>query len=154
MRASRMISFLLAGNYKLLLLLAPYILYCCSIEVDTKISLAQTTNPPSFKLTGTGSSPMLILSGPYLDTNDLSTKKQLWELKAFGPTAEKPLWQLPEIVYGTVPEGFVQKSPENSPPMKLEENKIYCLLVHVYGAKAGHMCFTVKEGRAVEIKPN
>lgn len=154
MRASKKKCSLVAESYKWLLLLAPCILSCCSIELDTKISLSKTTNPPSFKLSGTGSGPMVIMSGPYSDINDPSTGKQIWELKAIGTAAEKPLWQLPEIIYGTVPEGFVQKSPENSPPVKLEEKKIYCLFVHVYGAKAGHMCFAVKEGQVTEVKTN
>lgn len=126
------------------------ILTSCKLELDTKISLVDTHNPPSFKLSGTGSGPIFLMGGPYSRVDGVGPGTRLWELTATPEIAGQPVWRLPEITYGKVPSGFVQRFPEGQ-AASLEEGKYYCIFVHVHGARAGRLCFTIREGKALKV---
>ncbi len=148
-------KYLLATRQIFLLCLALSIITTsCSIELDTKVTLTDANLPPSFKLSGTGSSPIFLMGGPFSDIHDTTQGLRLWEIVAGQEINEQPVWQLPQITYGKIPNGFVQRYPEQGTPPPLEEGKYYFIFVHVNGARPGKMCLTIRDNKAVEIERN
>jgi hypothetical protein len=124
----------------------------CKVEIDTKIMLDGKNNPPKFKMSGTGTTPIFMVGGPYPSKNDSSAELRLWEITTDQSLASTPIWRLDHITYGALPTGFIQNLPKEGQPKPLEVGKRYCIFTHVYGARPGYMCFEIKNNIAIEAE--
>ena len=71
----------------------------------------------------------------------------LWQVWAEGDNSG----HVPEITYGKVPPGFIQKVPQSGEPPALVEGKVY----DAYGPPTlvpeTYVRFTIRDGRAVRL---
>jgi hypothetical protein len=75
----------------------------------------------------------------------------MWEIR---PTDENLISKLPAITYGVVPPGFKQIIPAAGAPPPLVEGKIYNAGGPAFEANGGSICFTIKDGRPLELGEN
>jgi hypothetical protein len=147
-------------NSQLAFALVIFIVLGCThaaCERDTTISLADKQNPPTFSLKGNGTLNFFWVSEvdaqqPIPKDEKLMNGKDriIWEI---WPTnvPSTSIYDLPEIVYGKIPNGFTQKVPVQVEPPPLIEGKIYEAGGPSSGANMEIFRFTIKDGKAVEL---
>ena len=72
----------------------------------------------------------------------------VWAFKS-RQRSEHKTW--PSIVYGQLPNEFVQTFPKQGNPLPLVEGKIYGVHATIYGTSGDNVWFIVKEGKASRI---
>src|SRR6185436_8006830 len=91
-------------------------------EQDMTITISQA-NPPSFKLSGSGSLIFFSVFEPVQGRRPTIDDPKMWEIR---PISENRIPKLPPITYGIVPEGFRQITPsDGASPPPLVEGKVY-----------------------------
>jgi len=139
------------GTFRLALL-SVLIFYLAACEVDTRISLADARNPPTFELSGNGSLILFLVVGPYSSAEEVDSKRgvqAIWEISP-GEHAGESVGNLPPITYGSLPPGFRQKTPSSGAPPPLEEGKFYSIGAPSIGANFRGICFTVEGGEVIK----
>lgn len=147
-------------NSKFALLLFISVVVGCThaaCERDTTVSFIDDNNPPTFKLDGNGTLNFFWVSEvdarqPIPENVRLINDKdrmiwQIWPAKV----PSTAIHDLPQISYGKVPAGFVQKIPEQGEPPTLVEGKIYEAGGPSSSANMEVFRFTIKNGKAVAL---
>ncbi len=117
-------------------------------EKGMTIAVIKDSNPPSFKLSGSGRLFFFSVS-ELSDVNAASNKSSaIWEIR---PKDEDLISKLPEITYGVVPEGFSQIVPKTGAPPPLAEEKSYQAGGPGLEADGGWIRFTIKAGKTVVL---
>lgn len=125
--------------------------YLCGLvacERDMRIAVTNDSNPPSFKLSGSGRLFFFSVSEVSPEKPSSINDPALWEIR---PTAEDRISKLPEITYGVVPPGFNQTAPKSGTPAPLVEGKFYEAGGPGLEANGGSIRFTIKDGKAVLV---
>lgn len=126
-------------------------------ERNTVVSFADDGNPPTFNLDGNGTLNFFWVSevdAPQPIPEDVrlmnGKDRMIWEI---WPTnvPSTSIYDLPEIVYGKIPNGFTQKVPVEGEPPPLIEGKIYEAGGPSSGANMEIFRFTIRNGKAVEL---
>jgi hypothetical protein len=140
-------------------------------EIDTRIRVTGQ-NSPQFTFSGTGLLAQLYVSGPFtlneakllVRGDKLLTKEErlkidqaiggnrlLWQLD---PGRRRMIADLPAIIYGNVPAGFIQRyPPDNAAPLPLREGYYYTVYAPSYNANDRITRFIFRNGKAVEVSP-
>ena len=134
-------------------LAAAMIAVACAQEPDLNIFLEKKT-PPSFSFSGRSLAAdfevlELPLTKPLSKTNPFSfTGKTIWKISA--PEKIKGA-KWPSVTYGDVPNGFSQTIPDQGPPPKLAEDKLY--VARIVGDKDAQtaLFFEIRNGRPVNV---
>lgn len=100
-----------------------------------------TEAPPTFSLSGNGALLSFEVKGKSGPT--------LW--KIYGPKNHSSLQEITPIKYGEVPPGCTQSIPTNLPPPPLIEGEIYNAVGIVTDSEAGHVQFTIRDGKVTKI---
>ena len=138
------------GSISKIVVVAAFAYLCAAVacERDMRIALTNDSNPPSFKLSGSGRlfffSVSEVSPGKPSSINDAA----MWEVR---PTAEDRISKLTEITYGVVPPGFSQTAPKIGTPPPLLEGKFYEAGGPGLEANGGSIRFTIKGGKAVVV---
>src|SRR5689334_1371182 len=104
-----------------------FILFSIACEVPTKLTF-KGGNPPQFKMTGSGSLALFRIEGSkkQRDVPDAGARYLYWEIL---PKSEyeygRAINDVGTITYGEVPEGYIQKYPEQGEPPALIEGERY-----------------------------
>src|SRR5258708_27092691 len=144
------------GPFSIAIRLLALSLLSCSLgacEVDTRVSLSDTKNPPTFRLSGSGELGEFIVVGPFASVEDLySYSPDVHEIWKIGPLRYGGIFvdNWPPITYGVGPNGFKQDTPASGSPQSLEEGKFYSVTAPSRSAGFRRLCFKVE--RAVIIK--
>ena len=104
------------------------------------IVLTKDSNPPSFKLSGSGQLVFLAVSEVIPGKTPSIDDPVMWKIK---PVNDRLISQLPEVTYGSVPPGFTQTAPASGVPQPLLEGKIYEMGGPAYYADGGSIRFTI-----------
>jgi hypothetical protein len=115
-------------------------------ERDMTIALTKKTNPPSFKLDGSGRLFFFSVSEVSPGKPSSADDPPIWEIR---PTSEDRISSLPEITYGVVPPGFTQTVPKTATPAPLVEGELYEAGGPGLEANGGAIRFIIKDGNAV-----
>jgi hypothetical protein len=117
-----------------------------SCEIDTKLRIAGG-NPPQFVMAGSGVLGRLVVRGPtalrHVEGPDSSA---YWHIEIEGRSVPS-VWRLSPIIYGKVPEGYVQKYPEHGEAIPLNENEIYYVQVDTSEANGTSKHFVIRQGK-------
>jgi hypothetical protein len=136
-----------------LLLLSVASCFVGACEVDTRVSISEPKNPPTFKLSGSGRLSELIVVGPFASVEDLDSYKSdvhaIWKISPLRYD-ELSVRSVPPITYGVVPQGFTQGKPSSGSPPPLDEGKFYRVTAPSTSAGFRALCFKVE--RALAIK--
>lgn len=117
-------------------------------EKGMTITVTKDSNPPSFKLSGSGRLFFFSVS-EISDVNAASSKgSAIWEIR---PKDEDLISRLPEITYGVAPAGFNQTVPKVGAPPPLAEGKTYQAGGPGLEADGGWIRFTIKDGKTVVL---
>ena len=106
--------------------------------------------PPSFKFEGQGATPFLVVYElSSAEPQDNSEGKVIWDIRPNDLAhARVPLGP---IRYGTVPEGFTQKIPQEGAPPALQEGKTYQAGGPPIEMPDGFLRFMIRNGKAVRL---
>lgn len=132
-----------------------HLIGACTFEESTKVSVDDNV-PPTFKLYGSGHQISFVVSEIPRENQvasayrDPSKNINLWEIVPNEGTPDIA-WEWPPIIYGRVPSGFRQKTPESGTAQQLVEGKVYAAGGPAYGANGGEIWFTVKDGKSIEM---
>jgi hypothetical protein len=136
-----------------LLVLSAASCFLGACEVDTRVSISEPKNPPTFKLSGSGRLAELIVVGPFASAEDLDSYKPdvhaIWKISPLRYD-ELPVRRVPPITYGVVPQGFTQGKPASGPPPPLEEGKFYRVTAPSTSAGFRALCFKVEHAVAIK----
>jgi hypothetical protein len=97
----------------------------------TGATIQEKTNPPTFRLLGSGQRTHLVVYGPYPDQRSLSRNfsiPAIWSVTTVGAAMSTPTQDLPLIQYGTEPAGFGRYSV-STPAPALELGRYYKMVV-------------------------
>ena len=144
MRTNRDDSFIRRTVFVALTLIASASFLAC--ERDMTIVLTKESNPPSFKLSGSGRLIFFSVSEVARGKPSSIDDPAIWEIR---PTDENLISKLPEITYGVVPANFEQTIPKNGTPPSLVEGKLYEAGGPAFNANGGSIRFTIKGGKAI-----
>lgn len=132
--------------------------FMAACEIDMSVAV-EGKNLPIFKLSGSGNLHFFIVSEvspenlkqlPIGRNSDGDTI--LWEIWPTNLSFEQTrIWKLPFIIYGKIPEGFVQKIPVNGEPPALVEGKMYSAGGLAANANGGFVLFTILKGEIVVV---
>ena len=125
-----------------------FLLGVAACERPMTIAVTKDTNPPSFKLSGSGGLVFLVVSEVLPNKTPSLDDPLLWKIR---PTEENLISELPEITYGVVPPGFEQTAPTSGPPQPLLEGRLYELGGPAYDTDGGAIRFTIKNGKAIVV---
>jgi hypothetical protein len=120
-----------------------------SCERDMTLTL-DAANPPTFKLSGSGRLIFFKVSEPVQGRLSKIDDPAMWEIR---PTDDNQISKLPAITYGVLPAGFRQLTPIAGVPPPLVEGKVYEAGGPAFNANGGTIRFTIKDGKAMEIRP-
>jgi hypothetical protein len=112
------------------------------------IAVTKDSNPPSFKLSGSGRLFFFSISEAGDANATTSQSSPMWQIR---PKDEDRISRLSEITYGVTPADFTQTVPKAGAPPPLAEGKTYEAGGPGLEADGGWIRFTVKAGRAVII---
>ena len=134
------------------LFLAVFLVSALGCEIDTRVSISDAHNPPTFKLSGNGILVTLFVYGPEPSVDgfhkSINGIKPIWKIDA--ATSSQNIRNLPLIKYGETPADFVQVAPKEGPPPPIIEGQYY-MLVPVSGNANWHsICFIVSGGKTQE----
>lgn len=135
----------------LLLSMFPCGLGAC--EVDTRVSIFEPRNPPTFRLSGSGRLGEFIVVGPFASVEDLdSFKRDVREIWKIAPLryGELLVRKIPPITYDVVPDGFTQDKPASGSPPPLEEGKFYSVTAPSTSAGFRRLCFKVEQAVTIQ----
>jgi len=122
--------------------------------------LVEEQMPVTFKLSGSGYLHFFAVWEVSVENQsrirsqrDAGKNRLLWKLSPDSLTeSQKVVSRLPPITYGSIPQGFVQKEPQEGAPAELVEGKIYEAGGPAYDANGGFVWFTIKGARVVKIE--
>ena len=117
-------------------------------EKGMSIALTKDSNPPSFKLSGSGRLFFFSVSEVPDATTASSAGSAIWEIR---PNEEDLIAKLPEITYGVAPAAFSQTVPKTGAPPLLAEGTTYQAGGPGLDADGGWIRFTIKAGKTVVI---
>jgi hypothetical protein len=127
--------------------------FLCTCERDTRIVI-KGSQRPRFILTGSGRLSYLRVHGPKVREGAGETAHILWEIVANNPSHYgSTLREIGTVVYGEVPNGYVQTLPEAGMPPELTENENYDVWVITDGANGAKQQFEIRNGRVFVIGP-
>ncbi len=119
-------------------------------EIDTRVTM-DGKNPPSFRVSGSGGIYFLRVVDVTECKGSLLDCPTIWQIDPFG--GQVSIADLPQIVYGRVPEGFHQTIPTNDAlAPALVEGKKYTVYTPTYNANGGGVRFMISAGRSVELR--
>lgn len=137
----------------LLIAVLQCIICACNMESDTKIEVVANTNPPVFKLKGSGNITRFVIYGPlvgkYANEED---RPVLWKIFPDGSSTSKPISGLAPIKYSEVPSGWTQYTPKNEQPLPFVDGAIYRVVANVNSANSGYIDITVRDGKVFLIR--
>ena len=143
----------LSDRLLLLMLICLFVVSAC--EVDTKIT-TDDKNPPAFKLSGSGNLERFVVMEVPPDNQTQTTQREsdrnilLWEIRP--PNNDDAIRRMPQITYGNVPSGFVQKFPSGgSAPPPLVAGKIYEVGCTAYNANGTQIWIRIENNRTVQV---
>ena len=117
-------------------------------EKGMTIAVVKDSNPPTFKLSGSGRLFFFSVS-ELSDVNAASSESStIWEIR---PKDEDLISKLPEITYGVAPADFSQTVPKTGAPPPLAEGKTYQAGGPGLEADGGWIRFTIKAGKTVVL---
>jgi hypothetical protein len=124
-------------------------------EKDTRVSIIDINNPPTFKLSGSGILMRFIVSGPYSRLEELEhtatgNTSETWEISPTG-YAGKEASKLPTVNYGVLPPGFTQITPKEGSPLQLKEDMYYAIALPSISANYRRLCFTIQSNKAIKV---
>jgi len=122
-------------------------------ERDTRVSISQSSNPPTFVLSGNGFLQDFIISGPFSNLEETNQPvkgegRVAWKLHS---KEHRRVYELSPIAYGNVPVWATQTIPEQGAPKPLEEGKIYLAWGRLEEANFRVFCFTMKTGQVIKV---
>jgi len=139
----RKIVELLSGAFCLLVL--------ASCEVSTSVIVS---GGPSFSFDGSGRLVSFIVYGPrpgHRIATPLDAKSVMWSIQpASGSPHGIPVVGL-DLVYGKVPEGYVQAFPSSAPALPLADGHVYAFAAETTGASGIDGFFYMDRGTPVRI---
>jgi hypothetical protein len=142
------ISSKLLGN----LILIFVVIFFQSCEDHTKLTI-EGGNPPSFVLSGSGDLISIRVRGPHKQREgDGEAASLYWEIKYENIDAARPVEDIGRIVYGKIPNGYIQKLPENGAPPPLKEGERYNIRVSTLDANGADKFFEIIDGKPVEVQ--
>jgi hypothetical protein len=122
-------------------------------EVDTKVKLKEGATPPTFHITGNGTSPIFLVFGPYEgDYGKDGNPTPLWEIDPKPEVQGMEVSKYSPFIYGQIPSGYVRRNPKDDRIPGLLEGKEYHFYVHVNGANGEGICFRIHGGKAVRCR--
>jgi hypothetical protein len=131
----------------------------CGSEPETAIHVKMDgAIPPSFSFSGPWwASEFKVLEMPPRERNqfrghDFAKDKMMWSIIDPDPPPKASQW--PRITYGVIPERFRQEVPASGKPEQLLEGKIYSAQAVDNIGNGGLIYFTIRDGRATELKPS
>jgi hypothetical protein len=136
-----------------LLLLSTLICSLTTCEIDTRISIADSKNPPTFDLSGNGRLLRFVVYGPFVKLEDMDLPSStpggriIWEISRSADDRDP---SFPQITYGTVPPRFIQLQPAAGTPPPLEERRFYAIGAPSMNAGFKRLCVTVDSGKVVK----
>lgn len=134
--------------YSTILLLIVSFTFAC--ERATQLIII-STNPPQFRMSGSGTMGMLRMHGPKVRDVPGEAAYIVWEIvPEKGRLNGKRIEQLVSITYGEVPEGYVQTYPEQGGPPSIIEGAQYDIFIDTLGANGKTKYFTVQDNKIVE----
>jgi len=98
-----------------------FLLGVVACERPMTIAVTKDSNPPSFRLSGSGRLVFLAVSEVLPNKTPSLDDPVLWKIK---PTEENLISSLPKITYSVVPPGFTQTAPTNGTPQPLLEGRL------------------------------
>ncbi len=122
----------------------------CKIEIDTAIKITNSTDPPTFALSGNGCLGRFIIFGPLQDFHYQENWPILWAIVPNTEMAEKRIYELQQITFGKLPIGFKQINPMGKPEA-FSEGKLYSAVANTNGANTGYLHFTIRNGKITEL---
>lgn len=117
-------------------------------ETDMTIAVVNQSNPPSFKLSGSGRLVFFSVFKVPRDRPSSIDDPKMWEIR---PVDENLISKLPNITYGVVPPGFQQTIPETGTPPLLVEGTLYEAGGPAFDANGGSIRFVIKGGKAATV---
>ena len=121
-------------------------------EIDTRASISDNKNPPTFRLSGSGQLGVFIVVGPFASVEDQESYRPdvhaIWKIS---PLKYEYIDNVPPITYGVVPDGFKQITPASGPPPLLEEGKFYSVTAPSTNAGFRRLCFKVEGGVIIKV---
>ncbi|HXQ33356.1 MAG TPA: hypothetical protein VN843_04985 [Anaerolineales bacterium] len=117
-------------------------------ERDMTVSVINQSNPPSFKLSGSGRLIFFSVFEVPRDRPSSIDDPKMWEIR---PVDENLISKLANITYGIVPPGFQQTIPETGTPPLLVEGKLYEAGGPAFDANGGSIRFTIKDSKIVIV---
>ena len=133
-----------------LLIVAICLLTAC--EIPTHVRIAGAANP-IFVLSGSGRlACFVIYAADYAEKAESPRDENvaLWKISAKEGNLNGRLWRLKRIVYGVVPEGYVQLKPQvGSYPPPLEGGKKYFFEVDTANAPGATGYVEIRRSQAV-----
>lgn len=139
----------------LLFVILPPVIGCnnASFEVDTKVKLIDGSTPPTFEITGNGTSPIFLVFGPYEgDYGKDGDPPPYWEIDPKPEMRGMEVNKYSPFTYGQIPAGYIQNKPKNNQIPELLEGKEYHFYVHVNGANGDGICFRIQNQKAIRCK--
>ena len=121
-------------------------------ERDTKL-IVKGTNPPQFKMSGSGELGALRVMGP-------KTQREIegWDASAYwvivpenGCLEGEAIEDLSPITYGKIPKGYVQRYPEQGEAPPLVEREKYHVMADTVNANHDSKYFIIQNGKSVEV---
>jgi len=121
-------------------------------EQDTRISI-DGNNPPKFKLRGSGKVYFIrVYKDPVPESEMSKNEGGIWQINPDEKMRSTSVSGYPEITYGEVPSGFIQKIPNTGAiPPRLETGQKYILFAPTYNANFEILVFMIKDGKSVKI---
>lgn len=136
----------------LLVTCAALSVFCAACERATELTF-EGSNPPKFKMRGSGELLFLRFRGPKKQREAVGETALLyWVIKAKTIDFSRSVESINTIIYGQVPEGYIQVYPENGdPPPALDENVKYTVMIDTANAPGVIKIFEIRNGRVEEI---
>lgn len=146
----------LGGRFVLLVV---FLALTACYEHDTVVSV-DSGLPPTFRLSGSGN---LVFFGVWEVARENQNRSPserdgdkdvlLWQIWPSGLSSEQTVARrLPAITYGSIPKGFEQKVPHETPPPNLVEGKIYEAGGPASNANGGFIWFSIQHGKVVKVE--
>ena len=118
-----------------------------SCEIDTKLTV-EGSNPPRFTMTGNGELTSIRVRGPHEQRDAEGEDMYLyWVIKLKSEGTERDVRDVSPVIYGKVPDGYVQAYPENGEAPPIVEGEHYYVQVITNDANGDDGHFTIPNGK-------
>jgi len=122
-------------------------------ESDTKVKLVEGSAPPTFEITGSGTSPIFLVFGPYEGNYGKDgDPPPYWEIDPKPEARGIEVSKYSPFTYGQMPAGYIQNKPKNNQIPEMFEGKEYHFYVHVNSANGDGVCFRIQNQKAISCK--